>query len=544
MHLGLSGISSAERQRERQRRLTQDRRYCGSLGHFVAECPLRPACPMRPNPRPSHLHVHATSVESPLETRSITIPACYSRFRDVFCPKKASKLPPHRPWDCAIDLIPGEPVPRGRIYSLSLPEEKAMEEYIMEALAQGYIRPSTSPAASSFFFVAVTCHGTYFGVFGRFCFYSVTDWGNVMRLAACPVPAIEGRSQVAWTPPRKSGRKNSVSGYSASRFIPGWSLSPTICPVIHPLLAPSQPLGHLGVVTVAKKDGSLRPCIDYRALNKITVKFRYPLPLVPAALERWSGATVFTKLDLRSSYNLIRIREGDEWKTAFVTPTAHYEYLAMPYGLVNAPAVFQDFMHKVLRDFLHKFVLVYIDDILIYSRSMANHQRHVAEVLHWLRAYHLFLKAEKCLFHQSSVQFLGYVIDRSGVRMDEKKVAAIRDWPTPTSVKELQRFLGFANFYRRFIKGYSSITSPLTNLHRNKPKALTWTSAATQAFHTLKQAFTTAPLLVHPNPELPFVVVVDASTTGVRAVLFILPPRIKERQSRRPVPSPQLRYPQ
>ncbi len=172
-----------------------------------------------------------------------------------------------------------------------------MEEYIEEALEQGYIRPSTSPAASSFFFVA-------------------------------------------------------------------------------------------------KKDGGLRPCIDYRALNNITVKFCYPLPLVPAALEHLRGATIFTKLDLRSAYNLIRIREGDEWKTAFVTPTGHYEYLVMPYGLVNAPSVFQDFMHEVLREFLHRFVLVYIDDILIYSRSLAEHRHHVAEVLQRLRQFQLFLKAE------------------------------------------------------------------------------------------------------------------------------------------------------
>ncbi|KAK3515288.1 hypothetical protein QTP70_013484 [Hemibagrus guttatus] len=413
MQLELSEVSSADRQWERQRRLAQSCCfYCGGSGHFVAKCPLRPARAL----------VHATSVESPLEARSVNIPACYSHFWDVFCPKKASKLPPHRPWDCAIDLIPGEPVPKGRIYSLTLPEEKAMEEYIKEALAQGYICPSTSPAASSFFFVA-------------------------------------------------------------------------------------------------KKDCGLRPCIDYRALNKITVKFRYPLPLVPAALERLRGATVFTKLDLRSTYNLIRIRKGDEWKTAFVTPTGHYEYRVMPYGLANAPSVFQDFMHEVLRDFLHKFVVVYIDDILIYSRSMADHQRHVAEVLHRLRDHNLFLKAEKCLFHQPTVQFLGYVIDRSGVRMDEKKVTAVRDWPTPTTVKELQRFLGFANFYRRFIRGYSSVTSPLTNLLRNKPKTLVWTPAATHAFQMLKQAFTTAPLLVHPDPELPFIVEVDASTTGVGAVL-------------------------
>ncbi|KAK3505614.1 hypothetical protein QTP70_004681, partial [Hemibagrus guttatus] len=341
---------------------------------------------------------------------------------DVFCPKRASKLPPHRPWDCAIDLLPGEPVPKGRIYPLSIPEEKAMEEYIKEALAQGYIRPSTSPAASSFFFVA-------------------------------------------------------------------------------------------------KKDGGLRPCIDYRALNQITVKFRYPLPLVPAALEHLRGATIFTKLDLRSAYNLIRIREGDEWKTAFITPTGHYEYLVMPYGLANAPSVFQDFIHEVLREFLHRCVLVYIDDILIYSRSLAEHRQHVAEVLGRLREFQLFLKAEKCSFHQPSVQFLGYNISNNGIQMDEGKVTAVRDWPAPATVKELQRFLGFANFYRRFISNYSSIADPLTNLLRNKPKSLLWSPAAEGAFNTLKRAFTTAPLLIHPDPDKPFVVEVDASTTGVGAVL-------------------------
>ncbi|KAK3545866.1 hypothetical protein QTP70_016399 [Hemibagrus guttatus] len=297
-----------------------------------------PSLPAPVPPQVHHLPTQATSVESPPEARSPDIPTCYSHFRDVFCPRKASKLPPHRPWDCAIDLIPGEPVPKGWIYSLSIPEEEAMEEYIQEALAQGYIRPSTSPAASSFFFVA-------------------------------------------------------------------------------------------------KKDGGLRPCIDYRALNHIMIKFRYPLPLVPA--------------DLRSAYNLIRIRESDEWKTAFVTPTGHYEYLVMPYGLVNALSVFQDFMHTVLQEFLHKSVIVYIENILIYSRNLAKHRQHVREVLQRLRDYQLFLKAEKCVFHQSSVHFLGYIIDHNGIRMDERKVAAVWDWPPPTTIKELQQFLGFANFYRK-----------------------------------------------------------------------------------------------
>ncbi len=162
-------------------------------------------------------------------------------------------------------------------------------------------------------------------------------------------------------------------------------------------------------------------------------------------------------------------------------------------------------MHEVLREFLHRFVIVYIDDVLIYSRSQAEHRQHVAEVLQRLREHQLYLKAEKCTFHLPSVQFLGYNIDCSGIQMDEGKVEAVKSWPTPTTVKELQRFLGFANFYRRFIQNYSSITSPLTSLLRGKPKSLSWTPAAEEAFNSLKQAFTSAPLLVYPDPEIPFV---------------------------------------
>ncbi|KAK3508688.1 hypothetical protein QTP70_004202 [Hemibagrus guttatus] len=191
----------------------------------------------------------------------------------------------------------------------------------------------------------------------------------------------------------------------------------------------------------------------------------------------------------------------------------------MPYGLANAPSVFQDFIHEVLREFLHRCVLVYIDDILIYSRRLAEHRQHVAEVLGRLREFQLFLKAEKCSFYQPSVQFLGYNISSSGIQMDEGKITAVLDWPAPATVKELQRFLGFANFYRRFISNYSSIADPLTNLLRNKPKSLLWSPAAKGAFNTLKRAFTTAPLLIHSDPDKPFVVEVDASTTGVGAVL-------------------------
>ncbi|KAL0152925.1 hypothetical protein M9458_051754, partial [Cirrhinus mrigala] len=383
----------------------------GEVLKWGKDCNLN-CFPDLPQPVKKIIPVFVTSVESPVSNQSVDIPAIYSNF-DVFCPKRASQLPPHRPWDCAIDLVPNASLPKGKIYPLSLPESKAMEEYIREALSQEYIRPSTSPAASSFFFVS-------------------------------------------------------------------------------------------------KKDGGLRPCIDYRVLNHQTINCP-------------------TKLDLRSAYNLIRIREGDEWKTAFVTPTGHYEYQVMPYGLVNAPSVFQNFTHEVLREFLHHFFIVYIDDILIYSKNEAEHHHHVAEVLQRLREHQLYLKAEKCSFHQRSAQFLGYIIDHHRVRMDEGKVEAVVSWSKPNSIKELQRFLGFANFYRRFIKGYSHITNPLTNLLKGHPKTLNWTTEATTAFETLKKAFTQAPLLTHPDPDLPFVVEVDASTTGVGAVLsqhHETPPRL------------------
>ncbi|KAL0151898.1 hypothetical protein M9458_052790 [Cirrhinus mrigala] len=363
----------------------------------------------------------STRIESPDPVSTPEIPAEYMVFQDVFTKQAATLLPPHRPWDCAIDLLPGAQLPKGRVYPLSIPECQEME-YIKEASQQGFIQPSTTLAASSFFFVG-------------------------------------------------------------------------------------------------KKDGGPRPCIDYRQLNSQIIQQPYLLPLVPAAHEELRGAQVFTKLDLRSAYNLVRVRAGDEWKTAFVTPTGHYEYRVMPYGLSISPSVFQTFMNEVFREFLHRFVIVYIDNILIYSRNMAEPRQHVQQVLHKLCQQRLYLKLEKCEFHLPSVQFLGYVILAKGVQMDQGKVTAIQNWPQPTTIKELQRFLGFSNFYRRFIQNYSSITAPLTSLLRGKPKTIIWNPAAHEAFHQLKKIFSTAPLLHHPDPQRPFTVEVDASTTGVGAVL-------------------------
>lgn len=284
-------------------------------------------------------------------------------------------------------------------------------------------------------------------------------------------------------------------------------------------IRPSTSPAAAGFFFVKKKDGGLRPCIDYRALNDITVKFRYPLPLVPAALEQLRKAQYFTKLDLRNAYNLIRIREGDEWKTAFSTTSGHYEYLVMPFGLSNSPSVFQSFMNDVFRDMLDKWVIIYIDDILIYSSSMEEHIQQVRLVLERLIQHQLYAKAEKCEFHQTRTSFLGYIIGQEGVAMDERKVKGVLDWPLPQTLKELQRFLGFANFYRRFIRNFSIIAAPLTAMTKRHSTRLKWSEEAEQAFKELKSRFTSAPILHHPDPEHQFIVEVDTSNTGVGAVL-------------------------
>ncbi|KAL0149320.1 hypothetical protein M9458_055358, partial [Cirrhinus mrigala] len=273
-----------------------------------------------------------------------------------------------------------------------------------------------------------------------------------------------------------------------------------------------------GFFFVGKKDGSLRPCIDYRGLNNITVKNTYPLPLISSAFERLQGASIFTKLDLRNAYHLVRIRRGDEWKTAFNTPRGHFEYLVMPFGLSNSPGVFQALVNDVLRDMVDQFIYVYLDDILIFSSSLQEHVQHVRRVLQRLLENGLFVKAEKCDFHAQSVPFLGYIVSAEGMRMDPEKIKAVVDWPSPDSRKALQRFLGFANFYRRFIRNYSQLAAPLTAL--TSPRmAFRWSDAAEAAFANLKRRFVSAPILVTPDPSRQFVVEVDASEVGVGAVL-------------------------
>ncbi len=284
------------------------------------------------------------------------------------------------------------------------------------------------------------------------------------------------------------------------------------------IIRPSSSPAGAGFFFVAKKDSSLRPCIDYRGLNNITVKNTYPLPLMSSAFERLQGASIFTKLDLRNAYHLVRIREGDEWKTTFNTPRGHFEYLVMPFGLSNSPAVFQALVNDVLRDMVDQFIYVYLDDILIFSSSLQEHVQHVRRVLQRLLENGLFVKAEKCAFHAQSVPFLGFIVSPEGVRMDPDKVKAVVSWPTPDSRKALQRFLGFANFYRRFIRNFSQLATPLTALTSTKT-AFRWSIAAEAAFTKLRSRFVSASILRAPDPTRQFVVEVDASEVGVGAVL-------------------------
>jgi hypothetical protein len=272
------------------------------------------------------------------------------------------------------------------------------------------------------------------------------------------------------------------------------------------------------ILFVKKKDGSLRLCVDYRALNAITKKNGYPLPLIEETLRQVAGARYFTRLDLRSAFNLIRIKAGDEWKTAFRTRYGLFEFLVMPFGLTNAPASCQQFVNDTLREYLDIFCAVYIDDILIYSKSRKEHKEHVRKILAKLEEAGLYVKAEKCEFSVSQTSFLGFIVGADGISMDPAKIQATREWEAPKNVRDVQCFLGFANFYRRFIHKYSQKCELLYSLTR-KDNAFSWTPEHTRIFDTLKEAFCTAPILRHFNPALETLVESDASDFAAAGVL-------------------------
>ncbi|KAF8752755.1 hypothetical protein RHS01_07336 [Rhizoctonia solani] len=341
------------------------------------------------------------------EIRS-SLPEPYWDFASVFDPVEVDTLPPRRPYDIKIDLEDGKTPPFGPIYSLTRDERAALADYIDKNLAKGFIRRSTSSAASPILFVK-----------------------------------------------RKSGELASVS--------------------------------------------------------------------TTEVLMRSLSVTVFSKIDLKNAFNLIRIAAGDEWKTAFRTNLGLFEYLVMPFGLTNAPATFQALIQDVLRDLLDITCVVYLDDILIFSRSESEHVDHVRAVLERLRAHGLFANAKKCEFHRTEVEYLGYLITVDGISMHPSKLESISSWPVPRSVKDIQSFLGFTNFYRRFIAHYASICKPLNDLtHKDVPlgprRSLTLTDDALRSFNDLKEAFQSRPVLRHFNPALPSTLLTDASDFAISGI--------------------------
>ncbi|EOY03078.1 Retrotransposon protein, putative [Theobroma cacao] len=273
------------------------------------------------------------------------------------------------------------------------------------------------------------------------------------------------------------------------------------------------------VLFVKKKDGSLRLCIDYRQLNKVTVKNKYPLPRIDDLFDQLQRAQCFSKIDLRSGYHQLRIRNEDIPKTAFRTRYGHYEFLVMSFGLTNAPAAFMDLMNRVFKPYLDKFMVVFIDDILIYSKSRKEHEQHLKIVLQILKEHQLYAKFSKCEFWLESVAFLGHVVSKDGIQVDSKKIEAVEKWPRPTSVTEIRSFVGLAGYYRRFVKDFSKIVAPLTKLTCKDAK-FEWSDAYENSFEKLKACLTIAPVLSLPQGTRGYMVFCDASRVGLGCVLM------------------------
>lgn len=342
-----------------------------------------------------------------------TIPEEFKSWRDVFSPKNGDKLPPHRQYDHEIRLQEGASVPFGPLYSMSRNELEALKVWLEENLKKGFIRPSSSPAASP-------------------------------------------------------------------------------------------------VLFVKKPGGGLRFCVDYRALNHLTIKDRYPLPLTKESLNNLKGMKFFTKIDIISAFNLVRIKEGQEYLTAFRTRFGLFESLVMPFGMTGAPATFQRFINDTLKEYLDIFCTAYLDDILIYSKTRTEHVEHVGKVLDALRKAKLYAKLSKCEFMKSETTFLGLIVGKDGIRMDPEKIRTITEWQTPKNLTDVQAFIGFANFYRRFVKGFSVIIASMVNLTK-KNVPFSWSTVCQEAFDRLKKAFTEAPILTSFDWEKEIIVETDAS---------------------------------
>lgn len=273
------------------------------------------------------------------------------------------------------------------------------------------------------------------------------------------------------------------------------------------------------VLLVQKKDGTWRFCVDYRHLNAITVKNRFPLPIIEELLDELVGACWFTSLDLRAGYHQIRMVPSDEHKIAFETHHGHYEFRVMPYGVTGGPSTFQGTMNTVLSPLLRKGGLVFIDDILVYSHTMDKHVALLHQMFSLLSQHQMHIKRSKCSFAQHQLTYLGHIISEKGVATDNKNIAAVQKWQTPSCVKDVRGFLVLAGYYRRFIRNFGVISRPLTNFLK-KNTVFVWSTRADAAFQHLKQALITAPVLALPHFDKPFEIETDASDVGVEAVLM------------------------
>lgn len=326
------------------------------------------------------------------------------------------------------------------------------------------------------------------------------------------IPIVEG-GDVPYGPiyPLSANELSVLRDYIETNLNRGWirqSESPAGAPILF----------------TSKKDGGLRLCVDYRGLNRVTVKNRHPLPLISEILDRLSGAAIYTSLDLRDAYHRIRVKEGDEWKTAFRTRYGHFEYLVMPFGLTNAPATFQAYINQALTGLLDVCCIAYLDDIVIYSTIVEEHANDVRKVLDRLRRFSLYVKLSKCFFSTQEIPLLGFIVSVKGVSMDMRRVKTITEWPPPDSYLEIQVFVGFANFYRRFIFRFSVVIAPMTDLLKGMVKGkktgpFKLTPDAEHAFRMLQECFTKAPLLRHFDPGRMSQVETDASGNGLSGIL-------------------------
>ena len=273
------------------------------------------------------------------------------------------------------------------------------------------------------------------------------------------------------------------------------------------------------VLFVKKKDGTLRMCIDYRQINKVTVKNKYPLPRIEDLFDQLRGARVFSKIDLRSGYYQLRVKEVDFSKTAIRTRYGIYEFLVMPFGLTNAPTAFMDLIYKVFRPYLDQFVVVFIDDILVYSKDAQEHEHHLRIVLQTLRENQLFAKLSRCDFWLKEVSFPGHIVSAEGIRVDPVKIEAIVNWKPPRNVTEIRSFLGLAGYYRRFVQRFSVIASSLTRLLRKGVK-FEWGDKCQSSFERLKEILVEAPVLIQPTSGRDYTVYSDASRIGLGCVLM------------------------